>query len=364
MAASFTLPRVDDAPILESYVVRAEAVLRKLLEALGDGSAAALGVETLRALGPRPMAAGEMEAKYQADQSQADRYRTVLNSLDVRTADIAAKSAQVAGAARAEVLGLEHTIRELLESVPAKPSVAWQLEAIARIDAAIGVAERTVARAQQDLMAHAGAMVAPASAPGGGGSAPAYSPPAYAGLGGGANGGIPSVSGGSPAPGRRVPGVDVREVSAAGARSIPEGKQVQAAEIYRYLTTRYGFTPAQAAGILGNMQVESGFDTGAFNPNEGAIGLCQWLGGRRALLEQFAAAQGRPVTDWQVQVDFMMRELQGSESNAYAHIKSAQSPAAAAAVFDRYYERSSGAARGQRMANAVSIASSMGAVSA
>ncbi|WP_406271738.1 phage tail tip lysozyme [Nocardia sp. NBC_00881] len=146
--------------------------------------------------------------------------------------------------------------------------------------------------------------------------------------------------------------------------SIPGGSNPQAKEIYQYLITKYGFTPAQAAGIVGNMQVESGLKTSALNPREGAIGLCQWLGGRRRNLERFAAAQGKPVTDWKVQVDFMMQELRGGESGAYRYLKAAQTPATAAAVFDQYYERSSGEARNQRIAIANRIAASMGSVSA
>ncbi|MBF6223410.1 hypothetical protein IU479_35690, partial [Nocardia abscessus] len=141
--------------------------------------------------------------------------------------------------------------------------------------------------------------------------------------------------------------------------NIPGGSNPQPADIYRYLISKYGLTPAQAAGIVGNMKVESGFNTAAYNPREGAIGLCQWLGGRRQNLERFAAARGKPVTDWKTQVDFMMSELRTNESGAYGHLRAAQTPAAAAAVFDQYYERSSGAARGQRIAYANSLAAAM-----
>uniref|UniRef100_UPI000592BFFF phage tail tip lysozyme n=1 Tax=Nocardia pneumoniae TaxID=228601 RepID=UPI000592BFFF len=148
------------------------------------------------------------------------------------------------------------------------------------------------------------------------------------------------------------------------ADSIPGGTSPQVAQMYQYLISKYGLTPAQAAGILGNIQVESGFRTDAFNPREGAIGLCQWLGGRRRNLERFAAAQGKSVYDWKVQMDFMMHELRAGESGAYARLRATATPAAAAAVFDQYYERSSGEARGQRIANANGIAAAMRNVSA
>ncbi|MBF6301269.1 DUF4226 domain-containing protein [Nocardia amamiensis] len=158
-----------------------------------------------------------------------------------------------------------------------------------------------------------------------------------------------------------IAGKNYRPPSRPGvsADNIPGGQNPQVADMYRYLVSHYGLTPAQAAGILGNIQVESGFRTDAFNPREGAIGLCQWLGGRRRNLERFAATYGKPVTDWKVQIDFMMHELRSGESGAYARLRAAQTPAAAAAVFDQYYERSSGEARGQRMAYANAIAAAM-----
>lgn len=136
---------------------------------------------------------------------------------------------------------------------------------------------------------------------------------------------------------------------------IGPGETVQAKQIYDYLTTQHQLSPAVASGILGNMMTESGFKTNAYNAGEGAIGLCQWEGGRRTNLERFAANEGKPVTDWRVQVDFMMHELKGSESGAFAKLQQAQTPGQAAALFDKYFERSSGHARGQRMANAENI---------
>jgi hypothetical protein len=149
----------------------------------------------------------------------------------------------------------------------------------------------------------------------------------------------------------------------ATASPLTGGGRVQAQQIYQYLIAKYHLTPAQAAGILGTMQVESEFDTGAFNSGEGAIGLCQWEGGRRTELEQFAESQGRSATDWQAQVDFLMSELHGNESGAFAQIQTASTPAEAAAAFDEFYERSSGEKRQMRMANATNLANTMGDIS-
>jgi len=138
-------------------------------------------------------------------------------------------------------------------------------------------------------------------------------------------------------------------------KPLGDGQVVQAKQIYDYMTEHYNLTPAQASGILGNMQTESSFNTAAYNKGEGAIGLIQWEGPRRTALENYANAQGRPVTDWKLQVDFMMHELQTSESGAWAKIQQAETPAQVAAAFDKYYERSAGTSRGERMANAENI---------
>jgi hypothetical protein len=143
-------------------------------------------------------------------------------------------------------------------------------------------------------------------------------------------------------------------IDSAG-KPLGEGETVKAKEIYDYLVNQHHLNPVQASGILGNMQTESSFQTAALNHQEGAIGLCQWEGGRRQELEAFAAAQGKPVTDWHVQVDFLMHELKTTESGAWQHIQAARTPAEAAAAFDQYYERSAGTSRGERTANATNI---------
>jgi hypothetical protein len=144
-------------------------------------------------------------------------------------------------------------------------------------------------------------------------------------------------------------------LSTGVGKPLGPGEQVTAKDIYDYLVNVYGLTPIQASGILGNMQTESSFRTNALNKGEGAIGLAQWEGGRRTQLEAFAAGQGKPVTDWHVQVDFMMKELKGPERGAWNALQAARSPSEAAHAFDKFYERSAGTSRGERMANASNI---------
>jgi hypothetical protein len=130
---------------------------------------------------------------------------------------------------------------------------------------------------------------------------------------------------------------------------VGPGEQAKAEDIYDYLT-QHGFNAAQASGILGNMQTESSFCTGANNKAEGAIGLCQWEGARRGALEEFARQEGKPVTDLHVQLDFMIYEFAHKESGAYAALMRAQTPERAAEIFQSQYERSQ--CLGNRAANA------------
>lgn len=100
----------------------------------------------------------------------------------------------------------------------------------------------------------------------------------------------------------------------------------------------YGMPAHHAAGILGNLVQESGLRPGVEN-SIGAYGLAQWLGPRRRALESYAQTQGRPVDDPELQVDFLIHELNGPESRAARALQAAKTPGEAAAVFRRAYER-------------------------
>jgi len=119
-----------------------------------------------------------------------------------------------------------------------------------------------------------------------------------------------------------------------------------------------GWSPAQAAGIVGNLQQESGLNPQAFNGaggGTGAAGIAQWRGVRQANFEAFA---GVPLSQstYQQQLDFVNYELtQGTEKAAGAKLKAATTAADAATVVDKYYERSGGADLQKRINNANSL---------
>lgn len=107
---------------------------------------------------------------------------------------------------------------------------------------------------------------------------------------------------------------------------------------YNYFLDK-GLTPAQAAGIVGNLQAESGVRPGQHQIGGPAFGIAQWEGSRRRNLEQFARAQGKPVDDLGVQLDFIWHECQTTERSAFNALRQTRSAAEAAQVWCSRWER-------------------------
>lgn len=97
---------------------------------------------------------------------------------------------------------------------------------------------------------------------------------------------------------------------------VDEGMIASAREIYEFLISK-GFTPESACAIIGNIQQESAFNTGASNGTH--FGLCQWGGARWENLRAFASQKGTSWTDLNTQLEFLWQELCGS----FSHVKDA-----------------------------------------
>lgn len=115
----------------------------------------------------------------------------------------------------------------------------------------------------------------------------------------------------------------------------------------QFFTAR-GYSPAQAAGIVGNLVQESGrgLNTRAVHDGGTGLGIAGWRDpqpgqGRRTELRNFAAAQGADVHDLATQLGFVDHELRGPESRVGAQLRRAQDPVAAARAFISY-ERPAG----------------------
>jgi hypothetical protein len=128
-------------------------------------------------------------------------------------------------------------------------------------------------------------------------------------------------------------------------------------KIFTFLIGK-GLTAEQAAGILGNLQEESGFDPAIIQGIDGinggkpriatadykteidiGFGLAQWtFRSRQLALEAFASSTNRTIIDLSMQVDFLWQEF--SSSPALASLKNQTTPETAARDFHITYERS------------------------
>ena len=133
--------------------------------------------------------------------------------------------------------------------------------------------------------------------------------------------------------------------------SVPTGGGASGnAKIALDFFMQQGWTPEQAAGIVANLQAESGqnLNPAAFYAKEQSYGIAQWRGSRQ---QDFQRVMGRPINGSSLddQLKFVQWELTNTEKRAGARLKAAKSAAEAAAIIDQYYERSSGIHRDKRI---------------
>lgn len=119
---------------------------------------------------------------------------------------------------------------------------------------------------------------------------------------------------------------------------------------------KQGWSREQSAGILGNLMAESGRDlrTNAVGDGGKAFGIAQWHPDRQAKFKEVFGKDIRQST-LEEQLAFVNWELKNTERRAGGVLSQARSGAQAAAMVDKFYERSSGAHRGKRMSYAEGI---------
>lgn len=94
-----------------------------------------------------------------------------------------------------------------------------------------------------------------------------------------------------------------------------------------------------ALGITGSLVGESNLDPGVNEAaplipgSRGGFGLPQWTGPRRRQFEAYAAERGAPLDDADVQLDFLVWEMQNSEAGNIGATFNARTPEEAAAAF-------------------------------
>lgn len=115
---------------------------------------------------------------------------------------------------------------------------------------------------------------------------------------------------------------------------------------YSYLVGK-GYSPAAAAGIVGNLVQESGVNP-VVNPGDNgtAHGIAQWRGDRYTGLLDYAKGNNASANDLTTQLDYLDNELRNKYSSTYGKVMAAQTPGDAAAAFALGYERPKGAETG------------------
>ena len=105
--------------------------------------------------------------------------------------------------------------------------------------------------------------------------------------------------------------------------------------------TSKGLTPEQAAGIAGNIKIESEFNPTAVGDSGAAFGLAQWRDSRRDRLETWTEKNGYSADSVDGQLEYLWWELNNTEKNALNKLKQETTPSAAAISFAKYFERPS-----------------------
>jgi hypothetical protein len=196
-------------------------------------------------------------------------------------------------------------------------------------------------------------------------------PPATPSLGGGGGGAAPAMAtaaGGGPPPAsggmqpiqmmNQAPTVSPMVQGMMDRRQGGTATSGSAAAAMQFFQSS-GWSPAQAAGLAANLQVESNFNPSAVGDGGRAYGIAQWHPDRQAAFQRWSGQDIRGST-FEQQLGFINFELtQGNERRAGTMIRQATTPEQAAAFVDQYYERSNGHARQRRMQLAASFASNM-----
>jgi hypothetical protein len=126
----------------------------------------------------------------------------------------------------------------------------------------------------------------------------------------------------------------------SGQPSVPTTATASEGQIVHYLISQ-GFTANAAAGVVGNLEQESGL-----NPSEsdgaGGGGLAQWGAGWYQQMSAYATAHGLPPTSSAGQLMYLVFDLHGPYAWLLEKMNAAGDPSTAAFMFETGYERCSG----------------------
>lgn len=122
-----------------------------------------------------------------------------------------------------------------------------------------------------------------------------------------------------------------------GTPSAPAPNANRTREAMDYFVS-HGWTRQQAAGIVANLQTESGLRPDARGDGGLAYGIGQWHPDRQAAFEKFTGHSIQGST-YEEQLRFVQHELTHSESSAGNRLRNATSANEAGGIVSCYYER-------------------------
>jgi hypothetical protein len=102
--------------------------------------------------------------------------------------------------------------------------------------------------------------------------------------------------------------------------------------------TSDGWSKEQAAGLIANIEAESGFDAQAIGDGGAAFGICQWHADRQAAFQEAFGSSIRDA-DYRAQLEFVKFELHHAEKHAGKALGGVSLPEDAGAVVCTLYER-------------------------
>lgn len=129
--------------------------------------------------------------------------------------------------------------------------------------------------------------------------------------------------------------------------NLPQDTIQRGAAISARLATDLNLSPQQAAGIVGNLQAESGLqavqERNPIGGGRGGFGWAQWTGSRRDQFEAYAKANNLDPKSDEANYGFLLKELHGAGSaKMLEQLRALTGPDAArksAAIVEREYER-------------------------
>lgn len=113
------------------------------------------------------------------------------------------------------------------------------------------------------------------------------------------------------------PRTDTSKLSSSGdgGGCGSDDQETNKQQIWGYLKSR-GLNDEAAAGVMGNLEQESSFNSKAINPI-GCVGIAQWCGTRINDLKNYAAERGKDSSCLGIQLEFMWYEMTQTEQGQF-----------------------------------------------